>query len=169
VIWRANTFSQNLFAECLLKSLSAYEPDGRRAPRAGSFAEGSLELCRVLAGMGVDLTTSRVVDGSGLSHENRVTADAIAAALLAMDRRPARDDYLASLARPGQDGTVRRSYDDPVFRDRLWAKTGTIDGVHSLAGYAQLNGGPRVAFVFLINGSGSADLPRRLCRAMLGP
>ena len=40
VLWRCNTFSQNMFAECVLKSLAAYEPDGRRSATARHVVGG---------------------------------------------------------------------------------------------------------------------------------
>jgi glucose-6-phosphate isomerase len=43
-IWRCNAFSQNLFAEALIKALAAYEPDLRKTGVAGSWPAGGERL-----------------------------------------------------------------------------------------------------------------------------
>lgn len=167
VIWRANTFSQNLFAECLLKSLETYGPDGRRTGVSGSWAGGAAVLRSTLAGVGVDLGSAKIVDGSGLSHENRVTARQIGGLLIAMSRQPSAAVYRESLADAGQEGTLKNRYKDPAFAGRLNAKTGTIQNVHALAGYLDRADGTPLVFAILVNGPAGADLPARIARALL--
>lgn len=167
VIWRANTFSQNMFAECLLKSLEAYGPDGRRTGVPGSWTGGAQVLRSTLSGVGVELRTAKIVDGSGLSHENRVTARQIVSLLLAMSRQPSGAAYRESLADAGQEGTLKNRYKDAAFAGRLDAKTGTIQNVHALAGYIDRPDGTPLAFAILVNGPSGADLPSRIARALL--
>jgi D-alanyl-D-alanine carboxypeptidase/D-alanyl-D-alanine-endopeptidase (penicillin-binding protein 4) len=167
VVWRANTFSQNMFAECLLKSLEAYGPDGRRSGVSGSWAGGVQVLRSTLSGVGVDLRTAKIVDGCGLSHEDRVTARQIVSLLLAMSHQPSGAVYRESLADAGQEGTLKNRYKDPAFAGRLNAKTGTIQNVHALAGYLDRPDGTPLVFAILVNGPAGAELPARIARALV--
>ncbi|MBN2446601.1 MAG: D-alanyl-D-alanine carboxypeptidase/D-alanyl-D-alanine-endopeptidase [Phycisphaerae bacterium] len=165
VIWRCNTFSQNLFAECLLKSLAAYDENGRPTLTAGSWTGGTAIVRTTIEGMSVNLKGAVLRDGSGLSHENRVTAGQITALLRAMRAGPHRQVFADSLARPGEDGTLRRIH-DAQLQGRLMAKTGTISGVRSLAGYVTRPDGTTLAFALLINGSAPSDLPGRVAKVL---
>jgi D-alanyl-D-alanine carboxypeptidase/D-alanyl-D-alanine-endopeptidase (penicillin-binding protein 4) len=166
-LWRCNTFSQNLFAECLIKSLAAYEADGSRAGVPGSWEGGRQVLRRTLADLGVDLRGAEIRDGCGLSHDNRVTARQVVTLLRAMRKHDDFAIFHRSLAEPGQPGSMRRRYDVPELRGRLHGKTGTIRHVRTLAGYLERPDGTTLAFAILINGAESADTPRDLCRALL--
>ncbi len=165
VLWRCNNFSQNLFAECLLKSLSAYDAAGQRIA-AGSWAGGLGVERQVLERLGVDLAGAELRDGSGLSHQNRVTAAQIVAVLLAMKEHPRGAAFVESLARPGEDGTLRRRFTQPALRDRLRAKTGTIRGAHTLAGYLTRTDGGTSAFAILINGGANSTLQVQIVDAL---
>ncbi|MCH7870116.1 MAG: D-alanyl-D-alanine carboxypeptidase/D-alanyl-D-alanine-endopeptidase [Planctomycetes bacterium] len=153
VLWRIGVFSQNLFAECLLKALAAYEPDGRRRGSPGSWREGLAVLQSTLNGIGLDLNGAVFRDGSGLSHNNRVTAQQVVELLRIMRPRPHSRLLTDNLARPGENGSLRRRYRDPVLRERLWAKTGTIQGVSTLAGYLERPDGTTLVFSILMNGN----------------
>lgn len=160
VLERCNKNSQNLFAECLLKALAAYERDGRPSSVPGSWS-GGLEVLRdTLSGMGIDMSGAVLSDGSGLSHGNRVTAAQIVALLRHMHRHPRADVFKNSLARPGEEGTLRaKRWNTPELRERFTAKTGTIRGVYTLAGYVRRPEGVELAFALLINDAES-DLLR---------
>jgi D-alanyl-D-alanine carboxypeptidase/D-alanyl-D-alanine-endopeptidase (penicillin-binding protein 4) len=167
-IWRANTFSQNLFAECLLKALAAYEPDGRRAAQPGSFERGAAQLRATLERLGVPTAGAVFRDGSGLSHDNRVTADMLVRLLRVMHQHRQREPFLASLARAGEEGSMKRRFGDGVFRGRLIGKTGTISGVSTFAGYATRADGTTLAFAILVNGPAPENLPVRVSRVLVG-
>jgi D-alanyl-D-alanine carboxypeptidase/D-alanyl-D-alanine-endopeptidase (penicillin-binding protein 4) len=166
VLWRCNTFSQNLFAECLLKSLAAYKPDGNPTGATGSWEAGVQVLETTLRALGLELDGAVFRDGSGLSHQNRVTAEQIARLLVIMSGHPQRQYYLKSLAEPGQEGTMRRRYDTPALRGRLRGKTGTISGVRTLAGYVRRSDGQDLVFALLVNGNAPRALPKRVAEAL---
>lgn len=159
VLWRCNTFSQNLFAECLLKSLAAYGPDGRRTGQPGGWESGAAVVRATLSKMGVDLTGAVLRDGSGLSHSNRASAAQIVQLLAAMKRHRHADVFVESLAVPGELGSMRRRYARIGPGGRLRAKTGTLADVHSLAGYVERADGTLLAFALLCNGPLSSELP----------
>jgi len=167
VLWRCNTFSQNLFAECLCKALAAYAPDGRRAGPPGSWSAGTDTVRSTLACLGLDLSGAVLRDGSGLSHRNRVSAAQIGRLLVQMHRHRHAALFIDSLAEPGEPGSMRKRYDDPVLRGRIRGKTGTLAHVQALAGYATRPDGTVLAFALLVNGGSESNLSLELCRALV--
>ena len=167
VLWRCNTFSQNLFAECLLKSLTAYKPDGSRSGRPGSWKAGTQRVRLLLTDLGVDMNNAVLRDGSGLSHSNRLTAAQIARLLVQMHRHRHRTTFIDSLALPGEEGSMRNRYADSALRGRLHGKTGSLNGVRSLAGYVICQDNTRLAFALLCNGKIDAQLPMQVVRILV--
>ena len=165
-LWRCNTFSQNFFAECLVKSLEAYGEDGQPTGQPGSWTGGTRSARQILTGLGVDLSGAQWRDGSGLSHENRVTARQVAQLLVAMYGHPHGMVLRDSLAEPGDEGSLRRRV--PALAGRLHAKTGTISGVRALAGYVTRRDGRVLAFAFLGNGVVPRELPLRIAEILAG-
>lgn len=166
VLWRCNTFSQNLFAECLIKALPAYDPDGQRNGTAGSWPRGSAVVRATLAPLGLDLEGVVLRDGSGLSHANAATAGQLVQLLVQMRRHRHAAAFAESLAEPGEQGSMRNRYADAALRGRLRGKTGTIAGVHALAGYFKAAGGRELAFAILVNGPGDSVLPVQVCKVL---
>ena len=142
----ANTESHNFTAEVLMRQASGLW-DVRAAARATE---------RWMYEQGVPIQGLRVADGSGLSRNNRVTSNTIAALLMRMDQHPYSAYYQASMAIAGQRGTLRNLYRGSVLDGRFRGKTGTISGVRSISGYLQTVDGPR--YVSMIsNGSVSPN------------
>ncbi len=169
VLWRTNTFSQNLFAECLLKSMAAYAPRGRRSESAGTWAEGSNRVRGVLDDHGVSMAGAVLRDGSGLSHQNRVSARQVVDLLHVMSQHPHRNLFRDSLSTAGVEGTLRSAYNRPGLRNRLIGKTGTISGVRALAGYLTLSDDQEVVFAILLHGNGvSRDQVRSIVESLAG-
>ncbi|NOL47016.1 penicillin-binding-like protein Pbp4 [Synechococcus sp. MIT S9220] len=138
----ANTESHNFTAEVLMRQASGLW-DVRAASRATE---------RWMFEQGLPVQGLRVADGSGLSRNNRVTSNTIAALLMRMDQHPFAAYYQASMAIAGQRGTLRNLYRGSVLDGRFRGKTGTISGVRSISGYLQTVDGPR--YVSMIsNGS----------------
>lgn len=166
VLWRCNAFSQNLFAECLIKSLAAYGAGGQRGDTPGSWDVGVRVVVREMERLGVDPRGASIRDGSGLSHENRLTARQVVAVLAAMARGPDARPFLDSLAQPGQPGTMRSQFADRRLLGRMRGKTGTIQGVKALAGCIDTADGGMLAFALLVNGAAPDALPLELCRLL---
>jgi D-alanyl-D-alanine carboxypeptidase/D-alanyl-D-alanine-endopeptidase (penicillin-binding protein 4) len=166
VLWRCNTFSQNLFAECLLKALAAYQPSGAPTGTPGGWEAGLAVLRATLEGLGLELRGAVLRDGSGLSHSNRVTADQLVRLLAIMHEHRYGHAFIGSLAAAGQEGTMRSRYGEAALVGRLRGKTGTIREVSALAGYLQRSDGVLLAFAILINGEAPGDLPLRICRVL---
>jgi D-alanyl-D-alanine carboxypeptidase/D-alanyl-D-alanine-endopeptidase (penicillin-binding protein 4) len=132
--------SDNGTAELLLKEV------GLRHEGEGSTAAGAGTVHDVLREDAVPDGTT-VADGSGLSEAARLTCRAVTALLATRS-----DDLFPRLPVAARDGTLARRFVDSSVAGRLRAKTGTLDGVEALAGYAENTGGVTLAFSFIING-----------------
>lgn len=170
VLERANTDSENLYAEALLKRLGAAlaiadAKDARFLPPAG-FASGSWTNGRsalrqaVGAVIGAEALSGWTIDdGSGLSQENRVTAAGLARwmSAFARDTRLA-PTYFGSFAIAGKTGTVRKRFDDlESSAVEVRCKTGYIRGVSCLSGLAIAPDGRLLAFSILGNNLAQGD------------
>ena len=95
------------------------------------------------------MTGVRIVDGSGLSRLDRLTANALAALLKVTWSDPSiRPVLLAALPVAGINGTLEDRLRKPPARGRVLAKTGTTDVASALSGYVS----NRFAFTVLQNG-----------------
>ncbi|RME50581.1 MAG: hypothetical protein D6795_09845, partial [Deltaproteobacteria bacterium] len=98
----------------------------------------------------------RFVDGSGLSRENRVSArqttTLLTHAYRTFEQAP---EFLSMLPISAVDGTLRRRMAREGLAGRIRAKTGSISGVDTLAGYFMAASGEPFAFAILINDSPS--------------
>lgn len=117
----------------------------------GSFEAGATGVLETLASMGVDVTGDTLLDGSGLSRRNRVTTTT----LLALLQHAAGPDgtrvrsLVSGLPVAGFTGSLTYRFADAPVRARgvVRAKTGTLTGVHALAGIAVDRDGVPLAFV----------------------
>ena len=133
--------SDNFVAEMLLKQLGAQELG------LGTSAGGAAVVTAALRTMGIPLGGVRVVDGSGLSLLNRLTAASLAELLHVAWADPAvRPLFTRTLAVAGVSGTLRRRL--VAVRGAVQAKTGTTNAASTLAGYVR----GRYAFAVLHNG-----------------
>jgi len=139
-------YSNNQIGEALLKTLGA-----RATGRPGSWPAGAAALREELAALGLPLDGLVVVDGSGLSYENRVTPRLLVAALRTASQAFAYGpEFTASLPIAAADGTLaERAAGAP---SRVRAKTGLLTRVTGLSGYALRPDGERVVFSVLVNG-----------------
>ncbi|MEO1237806.1 MAG: D-alanyl-D-alanine carboxypeptidase/D-alanyl-D-alanine-endopeptidase, partial [Planctomycetota bacterium] len=170
VMGRVNTDSQNMMAEGLAKlnglayerAVGTADSGGDSGGARGSWGGGHLAAVSFLRQAGIDTATIVCADGSGLSRENRVSAASLADLLGHMLRDHEHGEhYVASLAAAGRTGSLRRRLKE--LEGRVWAKTGTINGVSALSGYvfSPDGRGPVAAFSVLHNGQGSASAARR--------
>jgi PBP4 family serine-type D-alanyl-D-alanine carboxypeptidase len=136
--------SDNYTAEVLLKQLGALYADD------GSTAAGARVVREALAAAEIPLGGVRIVDGSGLSTLDRLTAGALVAILVAGIADPEiRDAFLGSLAVAGVDGTLKNRLESRPARGRVLAKTGTTRLASALSGFVR----DRFVFAILQNGA----------------
>ncbi len=137
-----DVFSNNFFAEMLLKDL------GARFGSGGTTAAGILVVRRYVRSLG---TGVQQIDGSGLTRRNRVTPAQVARLLVAMRKTPAGTDFVDSLPVAGREGTVADRMRGTAAAGRCHTKTGTLTGVSALSGYCFNRDGHVMAFSILMN------------------
>jgi D-alanyl-D-alanine carboxypeptidase/D-alanyl-D-alanine-endopeptidase (penicillin-binding protein 4) len=135
--------SDNFTAELLLKQVAAVNGV------VGTSAAGAAEVRELLATAHVPLAGVRIVDGSGLSSYDRLTARAIVAILrAAWDDREIKSAFVSALAVAGRSGTLKDRLRRPPARGAVQAKTGTTSLASALSGYVRR----RYVFSVLQNG-----------------
>jgi D-alanyl-D-alanine carboxypeptidase/D-alanyl-D-alanine-endopeptidase (penicillin-binding protein 4) len=146
VIDRANKDSMNLYGECLCKRIGA---DATGQP--GSWKNGTEAAGEFLTRIGVSPGQFHLDDGCGLSKENLISADALVRVLAHNHFSPISKIFLDSLSVAGADGTLKTRFPGSNLRGRVFAKTGTVDGVSCLSGYVNARDGNCYAFSILVN------------------
>jgi D-alanyl-D-alanine carboxypeptidase/D-alanyl-D-alanine-endopeptidase (penicillin-binding protein 4) len=144
VVRDINKFSNNVMAQQLFYTLAAARPPGPPAT-----AEGARQALRDwLADKLGELPPGLVIDnGSGLSRETRITAQALARLLTLAFDSPVMPEFMASLPIAGIDGTMRRSR---ATVGRAHLKTGSLRDVAAVAGYVISDSGRRYVLVALL-------------------
>lgn len=135
-----NKISQNLHAELFLRTV-AKEKTG-----VGSIDEG-LQLERdFLKSAGISDGDILLSDGSGLARDDLVKPRAMVQLLRYAAQQPWGPDFLSTLPVAGVDGTMEGRMKQPAEAGLIQAKTGSLDHVHALSGYATTLRGEYLAF-----------------------
>ena len=148
VLHRMMKVSDNLYAESMFYQLAAN--GGTRWASAKTARQYENDL---FSRIGLNPRDYNVADGSGLSLYNYVTTELEAKLLRYVYQRP--DIYEAYLeAQPiaGVDGTLRSRMRGTAAVGNVRAKTGTVKGVSSLAGYLTASNGHLLCFSIINNG-----------------
>jgi len=136
--------SDNFFAETLVKDL------GARYGGAGTTAAGAAVVSRTIAQLlGIH---PHVVDGSGLSEEDRTSPYQVADLLVQLASTPIGQVLRESMAVAGRTGTLELRMRDTGAEGRCQGKTGTLTGVSNLVGYCQASDGHTLAFAIFTDG-----------------
>ncbi|MBT2694830.1 D-alanyl-D-alanine carboxypeptidase/D-alanyl-D-alanine-endopeptidase [Bacillus sp. ISL-55] len=142
--------SNNGHAEVLVKEM------GKVDHGDGSWEKGLEVMETELSRIGVD--TSRLVlrDGSGISHANLIPANEVSKLLFLAQKEEWFPAFQRSLPVAGVElrmvgGTMRNRLKEAHLKDRVSAKTGTLTGVSTLAGYVKTNSGDTLIFSVLLN------------------
>lgn len=136
--------SINIYGEAFLR-LNA-------APGTFPTNDAALEgLAGRLATWGVPADAQQLVDGSGLSRRNVITADALFAVLQQMYDPSGLSPFVTGLPIAGVDGTLAGRMRGTAAAGNVRAKTGTMTNIRTLAGYVTTRDREPLAFVVLLN------------------
>jgi PBP4 family serine-type D-alanyl-D-alanine carboxypeptidase len=146
IVTGMNKASDNLNAENVLKVLGAMQ---NGVP--GSAKKGVTTVKCFLSNLGLDTTKLAIVDGSGISRYNLLSADQVVQFLTAIYKQPRIFPmFYNSLPIAGIDGTIGRRMTTYPAADNLRAKTGTLIGASCLSGYVQTRDGETLAFSIMM-------------------
>jgi D-alanyl-D-alanine carboxypeptidase/D-alanyl-D-alanine-endopeptidase (penicillin-binding protein 4) len=125
--------------------------------RPASFEGAAQAVTQALAGAGIDVTGVALSDGSGLSGNDRVPAGVLTEVVKGAADGSLKDAsaLLSGLPVAGYDGTLFDRGEAGAPPGTVRAKTGTLLGVHALAGTVVTADGRLLAFAVVADGSGS--------------
>ncbi|MFK4082701.1 D-alanyl-D-alanine carboxypeptidase/D-alanyl-D-alanine-endopeptidase [Kribbella sp. NPDC020789] len=158
IVEYVNLHSDNDGAEVLLRHVGLATKNG------GSYAGGVTGLEETLTKLGLEVGKARIFDGSGLTRANKVPLDLLAGAVrvAASKDHPELRHLLTGLPIAGFTGSLEERFGAGAAgagTGLVRAKTGTLTGVHSLAGLVRTRSGTVLAFAVA---SDSVPVPKTL-------
>jgi len=156
-----NKFSNNVMARQLLLTIDAEQ--SKRPAKIKRAARGIREWAK---GHGFDVPDLVVENGSGLSRNERISAQSLANFLEYGLTAPFASDFLSSLPLAANDGTLAKRFVNQLAEGNAYLKTGTLTGVKALAGYLLLPGDRKLIFVGMINHGNAENGQRALDAAV---
>lgn len=136
--------SVNVYGEALMRLNSG--------PGALPTNDAALEgLAGRFAAWGVPPDAQQLVDGSGLSRRDAVSAEALLTVLQRMYDPTGTSPFMQALPIAGVDGSLGGRMRDTVAARNLRAKTGTMSNIRTLAGYVTTLDGEHLALVAMVN------------------
>ena len=148
ILMRMMKESDNLYAEAMFYQIAA--ATGNR-PATASHARSIIH--RLIDRLGLNASQYRIADGCGLSLYNYVSAE-LEVTLLKHAYRNSHIylHLLPSLPIAGLDGTLKNRMQGTFAHDNVRAKTGTLTGIISLAGYCTAANGHKLCFAIINQG-----------------
>ncbi len=149
-----NKHSDNFYAEVLFKTIGA-----AASGKQGNSFFSTQAVLNFIEDNAIFKEGTSVVDGSGISRFNQITAGAIVGILEKMyfDLKNY-EDFYNSLSIAGIDGTLRNRMIGTAAENNMRGKTGTLNGVSSLSGYlTSLNGEDIIVSIIIEYDRGSAN------------
>jgi D-alanyl-D-alanine carboxypeptidase/D-alanyl-D-alanine-endopeptidase (penicillin-binding protein 4) len=104
-----------------------------------------------LLSWGIPVDGFQIVDGSGLSRRDVISAEALLTVLVRMYDPAATSPWMRSLPVAGMDGTLAARMKGTPGENNVRAKTGTMSNVRSLAGYVTTRDSEPLVFVAIVN------------------
>ena len=136
--------SVNLYGEALMRLNAA----------AGAFPtnDAALEGLRArLQSWGIPADQQQLVDGSGLSRRNVISAEALLTTLRRMHDGDTASPFVTGMPIAGTDGSLSGRMRGTAAQGNVRAKTGTMSNIRSLAGYVTTRDGEPLAFAIMVN------------------
>ena len=143
VIVNLNKISYNLGAEMTLRAMGE-----KYYGKPASAKKGLKLIDSLLTLSGLNPKVYRLVDGSGVSHYNLVTAHLLLSVLKYMYFKHPDLYKILDYSFPigGQDGTLDNRMVDTNALNNVHAKTGSLSGVSTLSGYLTAKNGHKIVF-----------------------
>ncbi len=143
-----NKFSNNFVAEMLTKNLASQDHQANL-----SLKQGVDVIKSELNQLGLTSKDFEIENPSGFTKNNKLSAHGLNKILIAIKNNFSMfPTFLESLPIAGIDGTLKKRMKETAAQGFVRAKTGYLDGVVSLAGYAGRRDGTILTFSFLYNG-----------------
>ena len=148
---RCNKDSFGLAAEALLKTIAA---NANPHKKSGSWPAGGEMVSLYLLKLGIKENEFCIDDGSGLSRQNKLSANAITKVLSNIYKTKNWALYKNTLAVGGVDGTIGKYFKEKKYRGKIFGKTGYIGGVKSFSGVCSTTKGDYIFSILTNNANG---------------
>ncbi|MBI3902175.1 MAG: D-alanyl-D-alanine carboxypeptidase/D-alanyl-D-alanine-endopeptidase [Nitrosomonadales bacterium] len=157
VIRDINKFSNNVMARQLFLTLGAPVPAAsvEMQKPVTSLARSSQAVSDWLQGQNLDFPELVLENGAGLSRTERISPHSMALLLQHASDHPLSAELQASLPILGVDGTVKKRLKETPAASHAHLKTGTLEGVKTVAGYVRSRSGREWVVVFFIEDPGA--------------
>ena len=157
--------SQNLYTELILRTLGKVTPPPATMSPLGQTSENlGLEAVRsFLKTAGIRPEALNLDDGSGLSRNDMITAEASVQLLTFMSKHRYASVFRDALPIAGVDGTLRNRMRGTPAENNVRAKTGSLSSAASLGGYLTTAAGEKLAFSIMVNNYPRDVDPRTMC------
>lgn len=163
IVYYTNQRSDNSLAEALLKTVG-FQKMGDQTSETGRMVVNNH-----LKDIAFDLEGLNYMDGSGLSRSNKVTPISQVKYLSSLMGSKFYKTYFDSLPIGGQSGTLKSMF-LAEGNGQVFAKTGTLNKVKTLAGYLKTNSGKTLCFSLMVNNyAGSVSQVKSKMEAILKP
>ncbi|WP_045968307.1 serine-type D-Ala-D-Ala carboxypeptidase [Xenorhabdus doucetiae] len=141
--------SDNMIADTLFRTLGHRYFNVPGTWRAGSDAVRQILKQKA----GIDLGNTVMVDGSGLSRHNLIAPATMMEILQFIAQHNDELDFISMLPKAGYDGTLayRPGLHEAGLDGKVFAKTGSLQGVYNLAGFMTAASGQQIAFVQFVS------------------
>lgn len=146
-----NKMSENLHSEVLLRAAARQNGAWSTPEDLAKFAAD------FYASVGIAPGDVIQTDGSGLSRHDLVTPRAVVTLLEYVAKQPWFPAYESSLPVAGEDGTLADRLKNTPAAGRIYAKTGSVEHVRALSGFADTLSGHRIIFSILSNNEGAKN------------
>jgi D-alanyl-D-alanine carboxypeptidase/D-alanyl-D-alanine-endopeptidase (penicillin-binding protein 4) len=158
--------SDNIYAECVFYQIAAIG-DQKQAGRKQAAAH----IQNLLDQLGQQEVPCTIADGCGLSLYNYLTPQLLICLLNFAYQTPAiREHFLTALPIAGMDGTLEKRMKGTAAEGNVRAKTGTLSGISSLAGYLRTANGHELSFSIINQGvarsSQGRDFQDQVCQTL---
>lgn len=146
---------------------SIYKHIGLALVHDGGFAGGSNAIHRYFQQIGLDDDNIHIVDGSGLSQENQITADFLCRFLDTLATARYFDDMFESWKNPTDKESSAFLMPRVPHRCVLKYKTGIGKGVQNVTGYFINRKGTVYSFAILCNNNGDSAMPTSVLTSIM--
>jgi D-alanyl-D-alanine carboxypeptidase/D-alanyl-D-alanine-endopeptidase (penicillin-binding protein 4) len=157
--------SQNLYTELILRTLGKVTPPPATTSNLGQTSEelGIEAVKSFLKAVGIRPEALNLDDGSGLSRNDMITAEASVQLLTFMSKHRYANVFRDALPIAGVDGTLRNRFKGTPAENNVRAKTGSLSSAASLGGYVTTAAGEKLACSIMVNNYPRDVEPRTLC------
>lgn len=151
--------SNNMIAETVFKLAG-----GKYSNSTGTIQSALEMLNEFCKENNINMSDIKIVDGSGVSKNNLMTAEFMTNFLVAESKQKDFETYKEAMASPGMGTLSNRML---YLQESLKAKTGTLSDVSAMAGYIKTRKGNEYAFDIMINDPKSSSSDKKIMEEMV--